>query len=228
MLIIKWWGFTLQNCVRNEGQLLDWFHDYVCGVLIFILILIGYVLGVLSMRNWLIKGLVEASSLEFVWTVFPMLVLVFIGFPRMFILYSHDVEAVRDLTIKVTAHQWYWRYDYSCLSGIEFDRFIVPLDELKAGEFRLLEVDNHTVVPINAYIRFAVSSGDVLHSWSLPPLGIKVDATPGRLNFVFSLATQGGLFYGQCREICGANHSFMPICLEVVSPSLFRGWISFF
>jgi len=227
-LIIKWWGFSLQNCVNSEGQLLDWFHDYICGVLVFILVLIGYVLLYLLANKRLIKGIVEASSLEFVWTVFPMVVLIFIGFPSMFILYSHEVERVRDLTIKVTGHQWYWSYDYSNLPSVEFDSFMIPLEELTPGQFRLLEVDNRTVVPVHSYIRFAVSSGDVLHSWSMPPFGLKVDATPSRLNFVFSQTNQTGLFYGQCSEICGANHSFMPICLEVVSPTMFGSWVSLF
>jgi cytochrome c oxidase subunit 2 len=208
--------------------LLDWFHDYICGVLVFILVLIGYVLLYLLANKRLIKGIVEASSLEFVWTVFPIIVLIFIGFPSMFILYSHEVERVRDLTIKVTGHQWYWSYDYSNLPSVEFDSFIVPLEELTPGQFRLLEVDNRTVVPVHSYIRFAVSSGDVLHSWSIPPFGLKVDATPSRLNFVFSQTNQTGLFYGQCSEICGANHSFMPICLEVVSPTMFGSWVSLF
>ena len=144
--------------------MLDWFHDYVCGVLVFILVLVGYVLLYLIVNSRLIKGIVEASSLEFVWTVFPIIVLIFIGFPSIFILYSHEVERVRDLTVKVTGHQWYWSYDYSNLPGVEFDSFMIPLEELTAGQFRLLEVDNRTVVPVHSYIRFAVSSGDVLHS----------------------------------------------------------------
>ena len=210
-----------------DGHLLDVFHSYVCGILLFILFVVGYALCVIGSSSWLHSGLVESSSLEFVWTLFPLLILTTIGFPRLFILYSQDVDLVVDLTLKVTGHQWYWRYDYSsCLRGLEFDSFMVPLNGLAFGEFRLLEVDNRPLLPAMVSVRWVVLSGDVLHSWALPSLCIKVDATPGRLNFGVSHVLCGGLFYGQCREICGANHSFMPICLEVVSPLLFGWWVS--
>lgn len=154
--------------------------------------------------------------------------LFFIGLPSMYTLYAHEVELERDLTLKVVGHQWYWRYDYSGLSGVEFDSFIVPLGDLSLGDFRLLEVDNKVVVPVGGALRLAVSSADVLHSWALPSFGLKADANPGRLNFIHAVPLQVGLFYGQCREICGANHSFIPICLEVVTPVLFGGWVSLF
>jgi len=166
--------------------------------------------------------------LEFLWTLFPALVLFTIGLPSIYTLYLHEVEAERDLTLKVVGHQWYWSYDFSGLSGVEFDSFILPLSDLSLGEFRLLEVDNHVVIPVGGNLRIATTSADVLHAWSIPVLGLKADANPGRLNFMYSLPTQIGMFFGQCREICGANHSFMPICLEVVTPIGFRTWLSIF
>ena len=211
-----------------EGEMLDLFHDYVCGILVFILFLVGRVLYYLMFSSWLYIGLVEASIVEFIWTIFPMVVLFFIGLPRMFFLYYHEVEFERELTVKVTAHQWYWSYDYSGLENVEFDRFIIPLNELILGDFRLLEVDNRVVLPWYVRTGFAITSSDVLHSWGLPPLGIKVDATPGRLRFVYLYVNELGLYYGQCREICGANHSFIPICVEVVLPSLFARWLTLF
>lgn len=170
----------------------------------------------------------EHSSLEFIWTIFPAVILIFIGFPRISILYCHNVDFSRDVSVKVTGHQWYWSYDYTDFPNVEFDRFMVPTNSLNYGEFRLLEVDNRVVVPGLQYLRFIVTSGDVLHSWALPSIATKVDACPGRLNFVFFKPQRFGLFYGQCREICGANHRFMPICVEATSPSLFGRWLETF
>lgn len=111
---------------------------------------------------------------------------------------------------------------------MEFDSFIVPLGDLSLGDFRLLDVDNRVVLPVNSRLRVAITSADVLHSWALPSFGLKADANPGRLNFVHVVPLEVGLFFGQCREICGANHSFMPICLEIVTPILFGSWLSLF
>jgi cytochrome c oxidase subunit 2 len=117
----------------------------------------------------------------------------------------------------VTGHQWYWSYDYTDFKTIDFDRYIIPLNDLKNGEIRLLEVDNNLVVPFNSENRFIIRRADVLHSWTIPVIGIKIDANPGRLNMVIFNSFNRGIFYGQCREICGANHRFIPICLEATS-----------
>lgn len=148
-----------------------------------------------------------------------------VGVPRIVILYSHEVESGADLTVKVVGHQWYWSYDYADFEGVEFDRYMLPVSDLDLGGFRLLEVDNRVVLPVGASVRFVITSGDVLHSWAIPSFGLKVDANPGRLNLVQGGRSQVGLYYGQCREICGANHRFMPICLEITSLSLFKGWL---
>lgn len=226
--IVKWWGFSLQNIVTSPGAYLDWFHDYTCGFLIFILILVGGVLVLVRINYWVSKNFLESSTLEFTWTVFPAVILIFIGFPRLYILYIHEVEDKAEMTLKVTGHQWYWSYDYSDFKDVEFDRFILPLEELREGGFRLLEVSRRIVVPIFTPLRLVISSADVLHSWTIPSIGVKVDACPGRINFAFISPQSIGVYFGQCREICGANHSFMPIGIEVTRFYSFLRWLKSF
>jgi len=206
----------------------DWLRDYIFCIINFILVFVfGCMIGICSETGFF-SSFYKSPALEFFWTIFPVVILFFIGIPRIMILYQNSVDFLRDITIKVTGHQWYWRYDYSDFSNVEFDSFIVPTRELSFGDFRLLEVDNRVVVPGNQFLRFVVTSGDVLHSWALPRIGLKVDACPGRLNFIFFKPTHFGIFFGQCREICGSNHSFIPICLERTSPTLFSSWLSNF
>ncbi len=226
--MMYWWGIRLQNILTERGWRLDWFHDYVRGFLVFILLLVGGILLRLIRRKWLWKFYLEDSILEFVWTCFPVVVLLFIGVPSMVILYSHELERERDLSVKVIGHQWYWSYDYSDFEGVDFDSYIKPLRDLNLGDFRLLEVDNSVVLPLNRRVRFVITRADVLHSWTIPGFGLKVDANPSRLNLIQTDLNSVGLFYGQCREICGANHSFMPICVEVTSISLFKTWLGSF
>jgi len=168
------------------------------------------------------KKLTHQSTFEVVWTVLPACVLVLLAIPSLKLLYSLDFlifEYEPVITIKVIGHQWYWSYEYLVFSDlnvlefdlVNFDSYLVPVDELSPDGLRLLEVDNPLVIPGNTYIRFLITSVDVLHSWAVPSLGIKVDAVPGRLNQIFTFIKRPGDFYGQCSEICGVNHGFMPI-----------------
>lgn len=155
----------------------------------------------------------------------PGVVLVFIGVPSLIVLYRSERLILPDLTIKVTGHQWYWSYDYSDLESVEFDSYLKPCNDLLSGEPRLLETDNHLVLPVHSSVRYLVSSADVLHRWAIPPFSLKADANPGRINILFLNSLDVcGLFYGQCSEICGANHSFIPISLEVVPFVNFSLW----
>lgn len=129
------------------------------------------------------------------------------------------------ITIKSIGHQWYWSYEYSDFLNLEFDSYIIPRNEISTEGFRLLDVDNRTVIPINSQIRILVTSSDVLHSWTVPSIGVKTDAVPGRLNQIRFYSNRPGLFFGQCSEICGANHRFMPIVIESVSNKTFINWI---
>jgi len=162
--------------------------------------------------------------IEFIWTILPICILLCIAFPRLLLLYTYDVESLSLIIIKAVGHQWYWRYSYRDFD-LEFDSYIKRLEELTLGEPRLLRVDNYLVVPFGVEVCFIVTSGDVIHSWALPSIALKVDACPGLLSAIHTTFLYPGLYYGQCREICGANHRFIPVGVEVTSPLLFKRWL---
>lgn len=194
-------------------------------ILYIITAFISYILISIIINKFTNIKLYEGQIIELVWTIIPALILVFIALPSLRALYLLDEVKTPAITIKTIGHQWYWSYEYSDFPNIEFDSYIIPSNDLKQSELRLLEVDNRTVIPFNTQIRLLVSAADVIHSWTIPSIGIKVDALPGRLNQLRIFSLRPGLLYGQCSEICGANHRFMPIVLEVVSPSDFVKWI---
>jgi cytochrome c oxidase subunit 2 len=168
------------------------------------------------------KYLIHGTFIEVVWTITPALILVLIAFPSFKLIYLIDEVIDAAITIKVVGHQWYWSYEYSDYANqdgqtIEFDSYIIPTSDLEEGDLRLLEVDNQLVVPTNTHVRCVLTSADVIHCWAVPSLGVKLDCIPGRLNQTSFLANREGIFYGQCSEICGANHAFMPIVVKAVS-----------
>lgn len=166
------------------------------------------------------------AKVEVLWTVIPVLILVVIAVPSFKLLYYSDVIPEADMTIKATGHQWYWNYEYSDHGKFTFDANMVATEDLKPGQPRLLATDNHIVVPIDAVVRVQVTAGDVIHSWAMPAFGVKVDAVPGRLNETwFGPVKQEGIYYGQCSELCGTRHGFMPIAVEVVSREKFDAWV---
>lgn len=176
------------------------------------------------------SSLTHGTLIEIIWTTAPALILFIIAIPSFSLLYAMDEIISPAITIKTIGHQWYWNYEYSDYTNnsdesLTFDSYMIPEDELETGQLRLLEVDNHIVVPINTHIRIIVSAADVLHSWAVPSLGIKCDAIPGRLNQTSMFIKREGLYYGQCSEICGINHGFMPIVVESVSLSNYVTWI---
>ena len=168
---------------------------------------------------------------EWVWTLIPAVLLLQIALPSLLLLYILDETVDRILTVKTVGHQWYWRYEYKDFwsadnnINLEFDAYIIPTSELRDEIFRLLDVDNRTVIPIHTQVRVLISSADVLHSWTVPSLGVKADAVPGRLNQVKFIRQRPGLYYGQCSEICGANHRFIPIVVESVDLNTFLNWV---
>ena len=224
--MIKWLPITFQNLEVKNMFYIDWLHDFILIFLISVLIIVAGILVSLRRNKFFELKTYEAPILEFIWTAIPGFILVFIGIPSLSILYGFESIENPDLTVKITGHQWYWSYDYSDFSSVEFDSYLKPLTDLKKGELRLLETDNHLVVPFLSSARIVISSSDVLHRWAIPSFGIKADANPGRINTLFINSFDVcGLFYGQCSEICGANHSFIPICLEVVPFVNFNLWI---
>ena len=177
------------------------------------------------------QRLLEIQIVEWVWTIIPAALLLQIALPSLLLLYILDESVDSSLTLKTIGHQWYWRYEYRDFwsirneANLEFDSYIIPTDELRDRIFRLLDVDNRTVVPIHTQVRILISSADVLHSWTVPSLGVKADAVPGRLNQVKFIGQRPGLYFGQCSEICGSNHSFMPIVVELVNLDTFSKWV---
>lgn len=157
-----------------------------------------------------------------------MFILIFIALPSLKILYLTDEIHFNNLTIKTIGHQWYWRYEYSDFNNIEFDSFILPANQLIPNEFRLLDVDNRCILPFNLPIRLLTTSIDVIHAWTVPSLGIKIDSTPGRLNQTILFINRPGLFFGQCSEICGINHRFIPIVIESTNLYNFKNWLIYF
>lgn len=176
------------------------------------------------------KYLNHGTLLELIWTVSPAFILIAIAFPSFRLLYLLDEVISPTITIKVVGHQWYWSYEYSDYvteSGdpIEFDSYMIPESDLELGQFRLLDVDNRIFIPVDTHIRLIVTGSDVLHSFAVPSFGVKIDAVPGRLNQSSILAERTGTFYGQCSEICGVYHGFMPIVVEAVSVQDYLAWV---
>ena len=203
---------------------LIYFHDHALIILTLVTIVVFYALVSLMFNSFTHRFLLEGQEIEAIWTVIPAIILIFLALPSLRLLYLMDEINDPHLTIKAIGHQWYWNYQYTDYQNLEFDSYMIPTQDLLPGQPRLLEVDNRLVTPTHSPIRVLVTSADVLHSWAIPSLGLKMDAVPGRLNQVTFYAPRSGIFYGQCSEICGANHSFMPIVLESVPISIFENW----
>nr|QYC35769.1 cytochrome c oxidase subunit 2 [Vibidia duodecimguttata] len=204
---------------------LSFFHDHALLILTMITCTVAYIMISLIFNKLSHRFLLEGHMIEMIWTILPAFTLIFIALPSLKLIYLIDEIRNPLITLKTIGHQWYWTYEYSDFKNIEFDSYMTPSTELKNFNFRLLEVDNRTVLPYMAPIRIITSSSDVIHSWTIPSSGIKVDASPGRLNQMSFTLNRTGMFYGQCSEICGANHSFMPISIESISPKNFFKWI---
>jgi len=212
-------------------------HDNIFFYLIIISVGVFWVLANVmyifnSSKSSLVhKYLNHGTLIEFIWTILPAFVLIAIAFPSFRLLYLLDEVISPTITIKVTASQWYWSYEYSDYvtdsgDAISFDSYMIPESDLEIGQFRLLDVDNKMIVPVDTHIRLIVTANDVLHSFAVPSLGLKLDCTPGRLNQASILIDRTGTFYGQCSEICGVWHGFMPINVEAVSMPDYLSWLA--
>nr|NP_775067.1 cytochrome c oxidase subunit II [Triops cancriformis]QCZ36064.1 cytochrome c oxidase subunit II [Triops cancriformis]BAC53596.1 cytochrome c oxidase subunit II [Triops cancriformis] len=221
-----WLQLGFQDGASPLMEQLIFFHDHALLVLILITILVSYFMVSLMFNSLTNRYLLDGQLIEIIWTVFPALILISIALPSLRLLYLLDEVNEPSLTIKAVGHQWYWNYEYSDFNNIEFDSYMIPTQELSQNEFRLLDVDNRLVIPFNTQVRLLVTAADVLHSWTIPSLGVKVDAVPGRLNQLSLFINRPGLFFGQCSEICGANHSFMPIVIESIHTKNFLNWVS--
>jgi len=228
-------------------------HNYIFFYLILILVLVLWIFFAILYRFWYIirrppesfvawtnrkdmkkfRKFSHSSRIEIFWTVVPSLILILIAIPSFALLYAMDEVLSPSLTLKAIGHQWYWSYEYSdyakydgsFLNNIAFDSNLVFESDLALGEHRLLQVDNPIVLPTDLSIRVIITSFDVIHAWSMPAFGVKCDAVPGRLNQVFVFIKREGVFYGQCSELCGVNHGFMPIMVKAVYFNEYISWV---
>ena len=210
---------------------ITWFHN-------FLLVLITVItLFVLALLIWVVLRYNERANptpsktshntmIEVIWTVVPIIILVVVAIPSFRLLFLQLDVPEPDLTIKATGYQWYWSYEYPDQDEMTFDSLMLTDDERTEGQPRLLAVDNEVVVPVGKNVKILVTAADVLHNWTVPAFGVKIDAVPGRLNESWFRATKPGIYYGQCSELCGKDHAFMPIAVRVVSEDEFNTWLA--
>nr|YP_010583758.1 cytochrome c oxidase subunit II [Bathypolypus sponsalis]UXN83954.1 cytochrome c oxidase subunit II [Bathypolypus sponsalis] len=221
----QWGQLGFQDANSPLMEQLIFFHDHTMFILITILSLVFYITILLMTNEFSSLLITESQKIETMWTIIPSIILLFLALPSLKLLYLLDESIDPLITIKVLGHQWYWSYEYSDFMNIEFDAYMMPSNEINVGSYRLLETDHHLTMPMKTNTRMIISSTDVIHSWAIPSMGMKVDAIPGRLNQLNMYSNRPGLFYGQCSEICGANHSFMPITLEIINMQTFNNWL---
>nr|UPL65896.1 cytochrome c oxidase subunit II [Lasiolabops cosmopolites] len=220
-----WYNLSLQDANSPIMEQLIFFHDQTIMILLMITITVSYIMFSTMTNKMINRFLLEGQAIELIWTLMPAVILLFIALPSLKILYLMDEVNKPTMTIKAIGHQWYWSYEYSDMKNIEMESYMKPSNIMESNEFRLLDVDSRLMIPMNSNVRIMVTSSDVIHSWTIPSLGVKVDGTPGRLNQAMMIIKRPGLMFGQCSEICGANHSFMPIVIESISMNQFLNWI---
>lgn len=214
----------LMERVHSFHTLLVWI---ITAIVLFVFVLLAYTCWRFSKsRNAVPSRRSHHTMLEVVWTAVPVLVLVIVAIPSFKLLYFMDVEPETELTIKATGRQWYWNYTYPDNGNFTFDAYMIADSDLQEGQLRLLETDNHVVVPVGTNIRIQTTADDVIHSWAVPQFGVKVDAVPGHLNQLWINVERPGVYYGQCSELCGVNHGFMPITVEAKSKEDFEAWVA--
>lgn len=228
------WSCRLQDAATPNQEGIQELYDHITFYSFLILGLVSYLLFVVikDFKNnpFSYRYMRHGQTLEIIWTIFPAVILLLIAFPSFILLYLSDEVLTPAMTIKVIGLQWYWKYEYSDFisetgDSIEYESYIIPDDMLEEGQIRLLDTDTSIIVPVDTHVRFVVTSNDVIHSFAIPSLGIKIDATPGRLNQVSALIQRTGVYYGQCSELCGINHALMPIKLECVPINDFIEWL---
>jgi cytochrome c oxidase subunit II len=225
------WGFGLQEAASPVMEDIRWFHDsllmpIITIITLFVTGLMVYVAVRFSRKNNPTpSNFTHNTTVEIIWTVVPVLILVVIAVPSFKLLYKADRTANPEMTLKVTGNQWYWSYNYPDHGDIKFDSNLLEGKDLPAGAPRLLTADNKVVLPVDTNIRLLLTATDVLHNWALPAFGVKIDTVPGRLRETWVRITKEGTYYGQCSELCGARHAYMPIEVQAVSKEKFAAWV---
>ncbi|MBA4788339.1 MAG: cytochrome c oxidase subunit II [Pseudomonadota bacterium] len=225
------WQINLQGAATPVMENIHSFNIFllviITAIVLFVMVLLAIVMVRFNERANPVPSKTSHNTLiEVAWTVVPVLILVAIAIPSFRLLHQELHIPEPDMTVKVTGHQWYWSYEYPDNGGFGFDSLMVAEKDLKPGQPRLLAVDNEVVVPVNKTVRIQVTAGDVIHSFAVPSFGVKIDALPGRLNESWFKATREGVYYGQCSELCGRDHAFMPIAVRVVSEDQFNAWVA--
>lgn len=225
------WQLGFQDAVTPVMVAINDFHNLLLWITIGITLFVFALLAIVFIRfneraNPTPKTFSHNTALEIAWTLVPIFILVGIAIPSMKLLYLQDVIPPAEFTIKATGQQWHWVYEYPDHGGFEFLADMVPEEDLEEGQPRLLTATESVVVPVNATVRVLVTASDVIHNWAMPSFGIKLDAVPGRINETWFRVTEEGTYYGQCSELCGMDHAFMPIQVEVVSQEEFDIWIA--
>nr|QBS00745.1 cytochrome c oxidase subunit II [Philotrypesis sp. TL-2019] len=219
-----WSQIMLQDANSPIMENMIMFYDFSMIIIILVMAMIMYLLFFMIFNKLINRFLLEGQLIELIWTIIPIFFLIFLAIPSLKLLYLSDEINNPIMSIKVLGHQWYWSYEFNDFKSISFDSFMIKDNENKL--FRLLDVDNRLILPFNYQIRLLISSLDVIHSFTIPSLGSKVDAVPGRINQINLFMKRPGIYFGQCSEICGVNHSFMPIVIESTSLKNFINWIN--
>ena len=227
------WQLSVQEPATDLMSDITSFHSHILKPIItgISLLVLGLLLYIMfrfnSKRNVVASTTTHNTTIEILWTVIPVILLIIIAIPSFRLLYVSETIPKADLTIKAIGNQWYWTYEYPDYEDIAFDANMLLENELSDPKLRLLETDTQIVVPVNKVVKLQITSADVLHAWTIPAFGVKMDAVPGRLNETWFKANKEGIYYGQCSELCGAKHAFMPINVKVVSESEFDDWLDF-
>lgn len=223
------WGINFQKAASPLAERIHDFHDMLLWIIIaialFVLVLLVWVVIRYNHKaNPEPKQFTHHVMLEVLWTLIPIIILVIIAVPSFRVLYYNDRTENPEMTLKIVGYQWYWNYEYPDHGDISFDSYMVADDEIKEGQTRLLSTDTQVVLPVDTDIQLLISAGDVLHSWTIPAFGVKMDAIPGRWNEAWVRINEPGIYYGQCSELCGKDHAYMPIEIKAVSKEDYKTW----
>jgi cytochrome c oxidase subunit II len=226
------WQLGFQEMVTDIGRSVDLFHDWLLVLITLITLFVLALLVIVVVRfneraNPVPSRTTHNTTLEVAWTIVPVLILVAIAIPSFRVLREQLIIPPHDIVVKTTGHSWYWNYEYpSDQGGFHFASNMIPENELQPGQPRLLATDNDMVVPVGKVVRLQVTAADVLHAFAMPSFGIRIDAVPGRLNETWFKADREGVYYGQCSELCGNGHPYMPITVRVVSEQQYAAWLA--
>jgi cytochrome c oxidase subunit II len=224
------WQLNFQPAASPVAERIEDLHDLLLfitvAISVFVLALLAYVcVRYRASRNPLPSRRTHNTVLEIAWTAIPVLILVVIAIPSFKLLYFMDRAVNPEMTLKAIGRQWYWSYEYPDHGDFTFDAYMIADEDLQEGQLRLFDVDNRVVLPVDTDVRILTTASDVIHAWAVPALGVKMDAVPGKINETWLRITRPGIYYGQCSELCGAYHGFMPVMIEAVSREEFDAWV---